>query len=66
VTSIILNFFSFYSYQIYFIHYLILTVLANFITQWSLNWISLTVAVMGLTVIVQIVYNLLNPFRRGD
>lgn len=49
----ILNYFSFYSYTIYFLHYLVLTVLAVFIKRLSLNWISFSLSVFIITIVLQ-------------
>jgi peptidoglycan/LPS O-acetylase OafA/YrhL len=57
IVSAVFNFFSVYSYQIFFLHYIILTVFATFITRLSLNWISYTSAVFGVTVILQLLFN---------
>ncbi len=52
----ILHFFSKYSYSIYFLHYLILTFLANFIKSLNLNWITLLLPVLLLTIFLQFLY----------
>ncbi len=49
----IINFFSKYSYSIYFLHYLILTLIAAFIGELGLNWFSLFLLVFFSTVILQ-------------
>ncbi|HZE86858.1 MAG TPA: acyltransferase [Methylomirabilota bacterium] len=51
----IFNFFSLFSYQIYFIHYLILTVLSAFIKQLHLTWFTFFLSVLWLTVMAQFI-----------
>jgi peptidoglycan/LPS O-acetylase OafA/YrhL len=58
----IINFFSKYSYSLYFIHYTILIVVAAFIKQFQLNWWSLFLIVIVSSVLVQYGFN---RFRRG-
>jgi peptidoglycan/LPS O-acetylase OafA/YrhL len=52
----IVNFFSRYSYSIYFLHYLLLTLFAAFIGELGLNWWSLFLLVLFSTVILQKLY----------
>lgn len=52
----LINFFSKYSYSIYFLHYLILTFLAAFIRELGFTWLSLFLVVLILTLLLQKVY----------
>lgn len=49
----IVNFFSRYSYSIYFLHYLILTFFAGFMEVFGFNWLTLFLAVLSSSVILQ-------------
>src|SRR5262249_27800550 len=56
IVTPIINFFSRFSYSIYFLHYAILTVLVVYIKQFNFNWITLFLSVIILTVILQKLY----------
>jgi hypothetical protein len=48
-----LHFFSRYSYQLYFIHYLLLTIIAAFLPQLKLPWYLFFIILIGASVITQ-------------
>ena len=50
------NFFSKYSYSIYFLHYLLLTLFAGFMGLLGLNWLTLFLLVLFSTVVLQLIY----------
>ncbi len=52
----IVHFFSKYSYSIFFLHYIILTILAVFIKPWQLHWLSFFILVLALTILLQNAY----------
>lgn len=55
--SLILHFFSFYSYQIYFLHYVLLTVFSFQIAKYHLNWVTFSLIVLSTTVLTQLLWN---------
>lgn len=59
----ILSFFSLYSYSIYFIHYTSLVVLTEWIKPLKLNWITFSLAVLSITVVIQLGINHLKRIK---
>lgn len=55
-----INFFSKYSYSIYFLHYLLLTVFVTFMAELGLNWLTLFLLVLSSTVLLQYLFNKFN------
>lgn len=53
------TFFSKYSYSIYFIHYIVLTILTNYIKQFNITWYELFFSVLGISVIIQLVISIM-------
>ncbi len=51
------SFFSLYSYSIYFIHYTSLVILTEWIKPLKFNWITFSMAVLSITVIIQMGIN---------
>lgn len=58
-----INFFSRYSYSIYFLHYLVLTVFAAFIQQLHFTGVTLFLSVLTVTVLLQKFYIWAMPLR---
>ncbi len=52
------NFFSKFSYSIYFIHYLILTIMATVITQWHFTWYTFFLMILMTTIGAQLLMNI--------
>lgn len=53
----VFDFFSKYSYSIFFIHYVVLTVLVLYIKQFHFNWFTLFLAVLFITILLQKMFN---------
>lgn len=56
VVQTIINFFSTYSYTIFFIHILVIYVVTVFF-HFNFNWVTFFLAVTGVTILVQLLYN---------
>ena len=52
-----LNFFSRYSYEIFFSHWFVLYVLSKIIAYWNWQWWQFTLLVFTVSVIIQLVFN---------
>ncbi len=53
ILTLIMNFFSRYSYSLYFIHYTVLIMGASFLNRVSFNWFTFFLTVLSVTVIIQ-------------
>ncbi|MCX6732154.1 MAG: acyltransferase [Candidatus Roizmanbacteria bacterium] len=56
IVQTVINFFSVYSYTIFFIHILVIFVVTVFF-HFNFNWITFFLAVTGITMLVQLLYN---------
>lgn len=56
ILQIILNFFSLYSYTIFFIHILVIFVVTVFF-HFNFNWVTFFLGVTGITILTQLIYN---------
>lgn len=59
----ILSFFSMYSYSIFFVHYLLLIILANYRDYFKFNWITFFLSILFITIIIQSGFNSLKSTR---
>lgn len=60
-----LNFFSFYSYEIFFIHYIIIYLVAKTLPYKKLTWIGFILIVFGATVTVQYLINVIRKMYKA-